>query len=390
MDLEVKKRLSRVYKWEYFWLCLILIVTLAMHFSIITNPPELVLDELHYVKGARVIVDNQHDERPEHPPLAKLFIVGGMYAFGDNPWGWRFPSIIVGTIGIALFYLICRRLQMSRAAASIATFLLGFENFYFLQASIAMLDVFYVTLMFAFFLLYLYRHYLMSGVFIGLSALAKLYAALGTPVLLIHWLFTRTKTSRWFIATVIFAPLSFVALMPIFDFAISHQFHNPLERIKDMISLSSSLTFSTATHPAMSRPWSWILNYNPMAFWYTPHYTGAVSPTIWILVIPIVLYLLYRAIQRHEVGLFGFAWFLGTFLLWIPISIVTDRISFIFYFYPTIGALCLGLGSAISESLEWSSTRSLSVKSGVKFGVTAFLVLHFVAFVILSPVFFRH
>jgi dolichyl-phosphate-mannose--protein O-mannosyl transferase len=94
--MEVKKTLSRIYKWEYFWLCLILIATLAMHFSIINNPPELVLDELHYVKDARVIMDTQHDERPEHPPLAKLFIVAGMDTFGDNQWGWRFPAILFG------------------------------------------------------------------------------------------------------------------------------------------------------------------------------------------------------------------------------------------------------------------------------------------------------
>ena len=387
--MEIKNTLSRIYRWEYFWLCLILIATLAMHFSIINNPPELVLDELHYVKDARVIMDTQHDERPEHPPLAKLFIIGGMYVFGDNQWGWRFPPILFGTIGIALFYLICRRLQMSRTTASITTFLLGFENFYFLMSGIAMLDVFFVVLMFAFFVLYLYREYLLSGIFIGLAALAKLYAAMATPALLIHWLFTRTRTSRWFALTVILAPVSFVALFPLFDFAITHQLENPVMRIKDMLSLTGSLTFENTTHPAMSRPWSWLLNYNPMAFWYTPHYTGAVSPTIWILMIPIILYLLYKATQRNEVGLFGFAWILGTFLLWIPASIITDRISFIFYFYPTIGALCLGAGLMISDALKWASARTGGVRFGVTAGVTAFLVFHFISLVILSPVFFR-
>jgi dolichyl-phosphate-mannose-protein mannosyltransferase len=387
--MEVKNKLSRFYHWEYFWLCLIVIATLAMHFSIIENPGELVFDEQHYIKDARVIMDTRHDDRPEHPPLSKIFIIGGMYAFGDNQWGWRFPSIIMGTIGVILFYLICRRLKMPRTAASIATFLLGFENFYFLQASMAMLDVFYVTLMFAFFWLYLSRQYILSGVFIGLSALCKLYAALGTPALLIHWLFTRTKQSRWFALTVFFAPLSFVVLMPIFEFAISHQFQNPAVRIKDMLSLSGSLTFESAVHPSMSRPWSWILNYIPMAYWYTPHYTGAVSLTIWILIIPVVLYLLYRAIQRHEVGLFGFSWFLGTFIFWIPVSIITDRVSFVFYFYPTIGAFCLGLGSGLNEALDWVSKRTTRIRYSVTAAIIIFLVLHFLCLVILSPVFFR-
>ena len=94
--MEVKNTLSRFYKWEYFWLCLILVVTLAMHFSIITSVKEMVLDEQHYVKDAQNIIANHNDLRPEHPPLAKLFIVGGIDALGDNNWGWRVPSIIMG------------------------------------------------------------------------------------------------------------------------------------------------------------------------------------------------------------------------------------------------------------------------------------------------------
>ncbi len=178
-------------------------------------------------------------------------------------------------------------------------------------SSLAMLDIFFVVLMFAFFVLYLYREYLLSGIFIGLAALAKLYAVTATPALFIHWLFTKTKTSRWFALTVILAPVSFVALLSLFDFAITHQFENPVTRIKDMLSLTGSLTFANTTHPAMSRPWSWLLNYNPMAFWYTPHYTGAISPSIWGLIIPVVLYMLYKAIKRDEAGIFGFSWFFG-------------------------------------------------------------------------------
>jgi dolichyl-phosphate-mannose-protein mannosyltransferase len=385
----VKKGLVRLYKWEYFWLCIVVLATLAMHFSIILMPDQMVLDEAHYVGDARSIIQDSRDLRPVHPPIAKLFVVGGILAFGDNQWGWRIPSIIMGTIGLVLFYLICRKLNLSRRASSIAVFLLGFENFTFLLASVAMLDVFYVTLMLAFFALYLYRQYVLSGVFIGLSALAKLYGALGAPVLLIHWLFTRAKRSRWFVLTVILAPLSFLALMPLFDFAISHQFMNPITRVKDMLSLSGSLTFANVTHPSLSRPWSWLLNYIPMPFWYAPHYTGAISLTIWLVMIPAVLYLLYQAARRDEAGIFGFAWFFSVFLLWIPISIKTNRVSFIYYFYPTIGALCLGVAMGLNRALDWASTRKTKIRIPTAVGVYAFLALHVLAFVILSPVFFR-
>lgn len=380
---------SRVFKWEYFWLCVILVISLGTHFAIITIPNDLILDEQHYVKDARSIINTQTDQRPEHPPLSKLFIVGGIDALGDDPWGWRVPSILMGTIGILLFYFICRRLKLSLWAANIATFLLAFENFNFLMGSIAMLDVFYVTLMLAFFLLYLNREYLLSGVFIGLSALAKLYAALATPTLFIHWVFSRTRQSGWFTFTIIAAPVSFLTLMPLFDWAITRQFQNPISRVKEMLSLSGSLTFANTTHPALSRPWEWLLNYRPMAFWYTPHYTGAISPSIWGLIIPIVLYMIYRAVKGNDAGLFGFAWFFGTYLLWIPISIVTDRVSFIYYFYPTIGALCLGLGMGLNEAREWASSRTTKTKIPVMAGITALLLFHVASFIALTPVFIR-
>jgi hypothetical protein len=112
---------------------LIVIAVLAAHISVIALPKDLILDEQHYVKDARYIMANHQTERPEHPPLAKLMILGGMLALGDNPWGWRTPVIIMSVIGVVLFYFICRRLQMSRTPASVATFLYSFENFIFMQ-----------------------------------------------------------------------------------------------------------------------------------------------------------------------------------------------------------------------------------------------------------------
>jgi dolichyl-phosphate-mannose-protein mannosyltransferase len=401
----VKKTFSRIIRWEYFWLCLILVITLALHFTIINGVKAPILDEVYYYGSAPgstfgdgySIIQNHKDLRPEHPPLGKLFVVAGIEAFGDNTFGWRVPSIIMGTLGIILFFLICRRLNMSRRATNIATFLLAFENFTFTLASIAMLDVFMMTLTLAFFLLYLYREYLLSGVFIGLAALSKLFAAMATPTLLIHWIFSKTKPSRWFALTIITAPISFVALMPLFDFAISRQFQSPVARIKDMLTLSGSLTFANTTHPSLSRPWEWVLNYIPMPFWFGPHYpgntwlggyNGAISPTIWMVVIPIVLFMLYRAVKGNEAGLFGFAWFFGTYILWIPISIATNRISFVYYFYPTVGALCLGLGLCIDDILIRISTRVGKVKISVMTGIGAFFLLHIASFIILAPVFF--
>ncbi len=385
----MKRTFLRIINWEYFWLCLCLLITLGMHLSIVTQVNDLIMDEAHYIKDARSIILTHVDQRPEHPPLSKLFIVAGIYAFGDNPWGWRVPGIIMGTISIALLYIICRRLQMSRRGASIATALFAFENFAFVMASIAMLDVFFVTLMLAFFALYLYRQYALSGIFIGLAALAKLFAAMAAPVLAIHWFLTKTKQSRWFALTIILAPISLLVFIAVFDFAMNRQLENPVSRIINMLTLTGSLKFSNVSHPSLSRPWEWLLNYKPMAFWYTPNYYCNLNPNVWILMIPTALFMLYKAIKRDDAGLFGFAWFFCTFVLWIPASIITDRVSFLFYFYPTIGALCLGLGLAIDKIIEWLPSHSLKVKIPVWGGLGIFFLVHAASFVLLTPVFFR-
>ena len=85
----MKEAFFRLYRWEHFWLCLLVLATLVMHFVIIANPPGFILDEQHYIPEARNIIENQEISRPEHPPLGKLFVVTGIELFGDNPWGWR-------------------------------------------------------------------------------------------------------------------------------------------------------------------------------------------------------------------------------------------------------------------------------------------------------------
>jgi dolichyl-phosphate-mannose-protein mannosyltransferase len=467
--MEMKSKLYRIYKWEYFWLCVIVVATLIMHFCIITNPSELILDEQHYINDARNIIVSNETLRAEHPPLAKLFFVAGeyifsgfkspqintgtmikqaidsdstviyvsdasvfsvaktirintehmyiqsidtslnkltvqrgygttptshnaqqtIYKFDDNPWGWRVFPILFGTTTIVLFYFLCRRLNMSPTAANIATFLLAFENMTFVQNSVAMLDVFYVTFMVGAFLLYASRKYLASGISIGLSALAKLNGALALPAVGIHWLFTRQGRSPWFLLTIFFAGLSFVELMILFDFAITHQFSSlmdPFHRINEMMGLSGSLTFATVTHESASPPWQWLISWKPMAYWIMPHYTSAVSFTIWAMIIPSFGYMVWRAVKRDEAGLFGVAWFTSTYLVWIPACLITDRVTYPYYFYPTIGAVCIGLGMALSQLFDfYRNRRSGKLKKTALIGFIFFLSAHLLSFIILSP-----
>jgi len=322
----------------------------------------------------------------EHPPLGKLFIVFGMFLFGDNPFGWRFFSILFGTICIVLFYLVCRRLTMSRKASFLATFLLALDNLSFIQASIAMLDVYSVTFMLLSFWLYLKGRYLLSGVSVGLSALAKLTGVLALPVILLHWLLTKRAGPIQFVVSMLSAYASFLLLMPLFDFVVSRQLLNPIGRIYTMLTMGSNLTFANITASNASRPWDWILRPEIMSYWYEPHYIGAISFTIWALIIPAVLYMAFLAVKGSSAGLFGVSWFVSTYLFWIPVSLITDRISYLYYFYPTVGAICLGLGLGLSQLLGiWETRRDGKLRWVAIVVVSGFLLLHVGVFAVLSP-----
>ncbi len=382
---------KRFYRWEYFWLFLIVLATLALHFAIISNPQELILDEQHYVNEARGISANQTVKFQEHPPLGKLFITAGMKIFGDRPLGWRFFSIILGTGSIILFYFVCRQLNLSRRGASIAAFLLAFENMTFVQNSVAMLDVYYVFFMFLTFLLYLLRRYFAAGIAAGLSALGKLAGALAMPVLIIHWFASKVNRSRWFAMTIVLAIITFIVGLYLLEYAIYQDFSkvpDSFHRIKNMLSLTGSITFENSTHESASRPWEWVINYKVMPYWWVPHYISAISPSIWALIIPAFGYMVYLAVRRDEAGIFGAAWFTSTYLIWIPMSILTDRMSYPFYFYPTIGAICLGVAMGMDKLIGiFQGGRSRKLRWTLLGIVILIFLAHIVSFMILYPLF---
>jgi hypothetical protein len=226
-------------------------------------------------------------------------------------------------------------------------------------------------------------------VVVALATLAKLTGVLVVLPILLHWLIARRE--RWvnFAASMALAPLAFLLLLPVFDFIIYRRLANFITGIKTMLAQSASLTFANVSHPALSRPWEWLIfpEKAVMAYWYQPHYIGAVSFTVWALIIPTVVYMIVKAVKKNDAGLFGILWFASTYLVWIPVSLVTNRVSFIFYFYPTVGAICLGLGMGLSQLIDFWRTRPSGKLRWVAIsGVVVFLVLHLAVFIVIAPI----
>jgi dolichyl-phosphate-mannose-protein mannosyltransferase len=357
--VEVAKRLfKRLWKWEYAWLSLIVIGSLILHFIVISRPAEPLFDEQHYIPDARTIIEYHGTNRTEHPPLGKLLIVSGIEVFGDNPWGWRISSVAFGTLGIIFFYLMCRSFKLPRRAASIGAALLATENLYFVHAGIAMLDIFTVSFMLLAFWLYARRSYPLSGVAVALAALTKFNGVFAIIAIIIHWFFCRRDRKVEFLSSLMLAALSFMLFLVAFDFVIYRHLVDFIGLLKHGLEQTGSLTFISAKHVSMSRPWEWVFNLEIMPYWYGPHYIGLVSFSVWALTMPALLYMAFRIFKKDTAGLFGVAWYLATWAVWIPLDLVTNRISFIFYFLPTVPAVCLGIAMGFEYLITfWQKPR---------------------------------
>src|SRR5204862_12889 len=77
--------------------------------------------------------------------LGKWIIATGVSPLGLDPLGYRLPSVICGTVGVLLLYLLALELWGSAWWAGLAAILLSLDGLHIVQSRIAMLDVFLVT-----------------------------------------------------------------------------------------------------------------------------------------------------------------------------------------------------------------------------------------------------
>lgn len=385
---KIKNLLITLEKQEHSGILVLALLLLALHLATIMQPPSPVFDEQYYVPSALSILQGTGTDRTEHPPLGQLLIASGIKCFGDNPFGWRFFSILFGIAGVVIFYFICRQLRLSGKYAFLPAFLLSFENLSFVQSSIAMLDVFSLTFMLASFWLYLKGKYKLAGVMVGLATLAKLTGILALPIIILHWLLTSRKQLKSLAAGIIVTLATILLLMPLFDFVIWHKWLSPLSQITTMLNITSGSTFAKYPSEMLSRPWDWIIRPEILTYWIDPHYLAIISPTIWALIIPATAFIFYKSIKGNAAALFALVWLAGTGLIWIPANLITDRMTYIYYFYPATGAVCIAISLVFSalENLSSRTGRNSFIEKSIGSLLPIYLLLCLGAFVILSPV----
>lgn len=424
---KAKQVFNKVVHWQYLMLLVLLLMVLGLHLATITRPNQLIFDENYYVPDARLIIKGEGTQRLEQPPLAKLIIAGGIEVFGDNPWGWRMPAILFSTVAMIFFYNICLRLGTSHKTSFLATLLLSTENLTFIQSGLAMLDIYVVVFTVCAFWLYLKgpRWWWAAAISVALAALSKFSGMLSIIPIGLHWFIIGRKSkidnqpgraySRYvsFFLSMALALVAFFMLYGVFDMIMWAKWipfltsrpggQSILGDIKNALSLTNSIKF-TYSRAFPARPWEWILsptgsfnfygwlfhpyNYEKILLQYSilPSYTCMLSPSLWLSGLAVIPFAIWQSLKKNNAAVFVVCWIIGTWFTWIPLFLATDRLTYMFYYLPTIGAIALGTALILNTFLNKAKGNPKSFYGRFLELITAsFILLHLMSLCVLSP-----
>ncbi len=155
-------------------------------FDSTTGVQGCVMDEIYYVPAGQALLSGEKcgpyldNCNLEHPFLSKAFIAAGIALFGNNDFGWRFFEGLLGTLCVPILFGICLKFTKDTTLSLFAAALLAFETLFFVQSSIAVIDIHMIFFGLLAFLVYVVDihywkldKYVISGLMLGLCVLSK-------------------------------------------------------------------------------------------------------------------------------------------------------------------------------------------------------------------------
>jgi hypothetical protein len=150
--------------------------------------------------------------------------------------------------------------------------------------------------------------------------------------------------------------------------------NGPFGEVGHILSYASHQTSPHGPNGIASYPWAWLVDSKPITYLRinpaqpTPaldrvepavHFLGLINPVILLLAIPGLLYAgfgLRRSgrlgrLRRadDEVGIVGLAWFLGTFLPFVALSLIESRTSYLYYMVIVMPGIYLAVADLIAR-----------------------------------------
>ncbi|MDA8219078.1 MAG: glycosyltransferase family 39 protein [Dehalococcoidales bacterium] len=385
----------------------LLLGTLLLRLLWLDQPSgDLIFDEVYYVNAARVILGwpvpegapyadaaQGIDPNAEHLPLAKVMLAGSMQLFGDNAYGWRLPSVLLGTAAVGLLYLIVRRVTGRDGLALFAAFLFSLDNLVFIHSRIATLDIYMLAFMLGGVYLHVAGRPLLAGAVLALSALAKLTGIYALGALFafeaLRFLLRPEVREAWrgALGKGLMLGGGFLAIFIGLLWPLDHfwtRYQDPVDHLAYVLEYGAALKEKDYASGSASFPWQWLANEVPITYLRvsqevkvdgqvvssrrTVDFQGAMNPFV-VAMLPLALaFLLERAARtRHDLPLLLLALLAATFLPSLAVAVFADRVSYIFYFLPVLPALCAGIAYLLLDN-NFSRVLALGYAIGVVFG----------------------
>ena len=123
----------------------------AIRVTRLGTPARYIWDEFYgqdacfYLHMPAAVCDTSQELTWQHPPLGKWLLAPGILMYGYSPFGRRVAAAAMGTLAVALLYVLARKILHSRLGGAVAAALMAIDWLHFVQSRVAMPDVFLTT-----------------------------------------------------------------------------------------------------------------------------------------------------------------------------------------------------------------------------------------------------
>lgn len=359
------------------------------------TPDSLVFDEVYYVDGARdylaggVEVTNGAAEFVVHPPLGKWLIALGIALFGDTSYGWRIASAVIGTLSIALIYLVAKRLLNSDYLALVAAGLMTIDGLHLVMSRTALLDIFLMFFLLAAFLALLYEKHLATAIFLALALATKWSAVYFIIAIGIYLAITNWRKLSYYLPTIpIIYSISWSGWFTSDQGWSRNHSSNPILSFihyhREILNFHTGLK---TDHSYEASPWNWLILGRPTSFFYeSPKTCGAENcsqeilamgtPVIWWFgLVALAITIGYFLSRREKVAGLILMGLLSNYLPWL---LFPERTTFYFYAISFFPFLILAIIYSLKLYLEDENKRVKRTQSvNVALGLTALIFAYF-------------
>ena len=289
-----------------------------------------------------------------------------MELFGDDPFGWRFGSLIFGSLAILGMFALVVAAGGSRWLALLSATLMASDNLLLVAGRIATLDIYVVAFMLWAAYFYLRERPLVAGALLGVGACTKLVAPYLVLVLFAfegaRWLAGRhagvlanarhelVERARALATCVVAAVASYFVLLGLLDRLVTPYdpqtgatiTGGPIAHTNHMFAYAAARVSPTGPKGIASYPWDWLIDLKPINYLTvtvtsggshvaTAHFLGFISPPILLFGLLGLLLAVRGAMRRDKIDTLALMWFLGTWLPFVALSLLWSRTSYLYY-----------------------------------------------------------